>query len=69
MDTIVEKVLENISELELVQKLDLLERIIHDLKDAYGKGEMDWRKLYGMGAGVWEGQDAQEYIDDLRENR
>lgn len=69
MDITVEKVLDNISELAIQQKLDLLERIIRDLKNEYHKNEMDWRNLYGLGTGIWEEKDAQDYINELRENR
>ena len=28
-----------------------------------------WNELYGLGKGVWDGQDAQEYVNEMREDR
>jgi hypothetical protein len=33
------------------------------------KKQLDWNKLYGLGKGLWKGEDAQEYVDRLREER
>lgn len=33
------------------------------------KGTCDWSKLYGLGKGLWEGEDAQAYVNRLREDR
>lgn len=30
--------------------------------------ELDWKALYGLGKGLWK-EDAQEYVNRLRENR
>ncbi len=31
--------------------------------------ELDWNKLYGLGKGLWNGEEAQEYVNRLREDR
>lgn len=33
------------------------------------KGSCDWTKLYGLGKGLWEGEDAQAYVNRFREDR
>ena len=33
------------------------------------KGSLDWAKLYGLGKGLWNGDDAQDYVNRLREDR
>lgn len=33
------------------------------------KKELDWNKLYGLGKDLWKGEDAQVYVNRLREDR
>lgn len=33
------------------------------------KKNLDWKPLYGFGENLWKGEDAQEYVDRLREDR
>ncbi|MFH2004763.1 MAG: hypothetical protein ABIK27_08555 [Bacteroidota bacterium] len=33
------------------------------------KKELDWTKLYGVGRGLWKDEDAQKYVNRLREER
>jgi hypothetical protein len=33
------------------------------------KKELNWSKLYGLGKGLWKEQDAQEYVNRVREHR
>jgi hypothetical protein len=50
------------------ERLELVERLIHGLRmtgTAEGK-PLDWNQLYGLGKGLWKGEDAQEYVDRLR---
>ncbi|HUT37049.1 MAG TPA: hypothetical protein VNE39_26440 [Planctomycetota bacterium] len=52
-------------------QLRLVERIVHQLRQA-GLGEkrdLDWDELYGVGKGLWEGEDAQDYVNRMREDR
>ena len=52
-------------------QLKLLKRFVHQLrkKRPAMKKELKWGKLYGLGKGLWEGEDAQEYVNRLREDR
>ena len=61
-------------ELEMLttrDQLKLLERLVHQMriKRPTIKKELKWGKLYGLGKGLWEGEDAQEYVNRLREDR
>ena len=53
------------------ERLELVERLIHRLRTTdIAEGELlDWNQLYGLGKGLWKGEDAQEYVDRLREDR
>ena len=53
------------------EQLTLVERIIHKLKETHiaEKKPLDWNELYGLGKGLWNGEDAQEYVNKMRENR
>jgi len=57
------------------EKLKLLEKLIRQIRKAEGRGvrgvrkELDWNKLYGLGKGLWRGEDAQEYVNRLRKDR
>lgn len=33
------------------------------------KKDLGWKPLYGLGKDLWKGEDAQEYVDRLREDR
>ncbi len=70
-----ENVLENI-EKEIVnlspnEQLKLVEKIAYLLRKR-GVGqteELDWENLYGSGKELWNSEDAQDYVNRLRENR
>ncbi len=68
---VVKKIEEEIGRLTSHEQLKLVEKIIHQLKKGRGitKKELDWSKLYGLGKGLWKGEDAQEYINRAREDR
>ncbi len=55
------------------EQLELLERLIHNLKrnamrSSGMKPVIDVDELYGAGKGLWE-EDAQEYVNREREDR
>jgi len=55
--------------LPLPEQLELLEHLIHNVKEATaGKKMMDVDGLYGSGKGLWD-EDAQEYVNRGREDR
>jgi hypothetical protein len=31
--------------------------------------ELNWSDLYGLGKGIWDGEDAQEYVNKHRADR
>jgi hypothetical protein len=64
----IEKELEKLSPQE---QLKLVEKLAHKLRKTglAMKKELDWKNLYGLGKGLWKGEDAQEYVNRLRENR
>jgi len=37
-------------------------------KSTRTRKKLDWNKLYGLGKGLWD-EDAQEYVNRLREDR
>jgi hypothetical protein len=53
------------------EQLKLLERLAHQLrtKRLTMKKELNWNELYGLGKGLWKGEDAQEYVNLVREDR
>jgi hypothetical protein len=65
------KIEEQIGELTPQQKLRLVEILMQQLrKHVSAKGKKsDSHELYGMGKGLWDGEDAQEYVNRLRKDR
>jgi hypothetical protein len=53
------------------EQLRLVERLAHHLRKSglSPKKELDWKNLYGLGKGLWKDDDAQEYVNRLREDR
>jgi hypothetical protein len=51
--------------------LKLVEKLAHQLRKSgiTVKRELDWKSLYGLGKGLWKGEDAQEYVNRMREER
>jgi hypothetical protein len=66
-----EKIEKEIERLTTQEQLKLLERLAHQLrtKRLTMKKELNWNELYGLGKGLWKGEDAQEYVNRVREDR
>ncbi|MBF0567026.1 MAG: hypothetical protein HQK89_17510 [Nitrospirae bacterium] len=66
-----EKIEKEIEKLSPEDQLKLVEKLVHKLrKTGFAvKKEIDWNDLYGLGKGFWKGEDAQEYVNRLREDR
>lgn len=66
-----EKIERESEKLALEDQLKLIEWLIQGLikKKIDKKKLLDWKHLYGLGKGIWEGKDAQEYVNALREDR
>jgi hypothetical protein len=65
------KIEKEIDKLTSDQQLKLLERLIHRIKlmKKRHKRELDWKKLYRLGKGLWNNEDAQEYVNWSRQDR
>ena len=66
-----EKIEKEIERLAPNEQLKLVEKLIHRLRqiEITARRELDWSKLYGLGKGLWKSEDAQEYVNRLREDR
>lgn len=66
-----EKIEREIERLTPQEQLKLVERLARQLRKTgiAMEKELDWNKLYGLGKGLWKGEDAQEYVNRLREER
>ncbi len=70
--TVVATITKQAENLNLPEYIELIEVLVHNLR---GKGslsvneELDWQGLYGLGQGLWTNEDAQEYVNRLREDR
>jgi hypothetical protein len=66
-----EEIEKGIEKLTLQDQLELIEKLVQMLKKSNlgAKKELDWSKLYGLGKGLWNNEDAQEYVNRLREER
>jgi len=65
------KIEKEVEKLTPKDQLKLLERLARQLRKARlaMKKDLDWKGLYGLGKGLWKGEDAQEYVNRLREDR
>lgn len=66
-----EEIKKGIENLGSQEQLELMEKLIHLLKKSeLGiKKKLDWNELYGLGKGLWNDEDAQEYVNRSREDR
>ena len=64
------KIEKDVERLTPNEQLKLLEKLAHQLKKTgiAMKKELDWKELYGLGKGLWKGEDAQKYVNRLRED-
>ena len=64
-----EEIENGIEKLESQEQLRLMEKLIHLLtKDNLNtKKKLNWDELYGLGKGLWNGEDAQDYVSRYRE--
>ena len=61
----------DIENLDPEDQLKLMEKLAHLLikSELIIKKKLDWNELYGSGKGLWNGEDAQEYVNRSREER
>jgi hypothetical protein len=64
------ELLNQIIKLNITQKLELIEMLIHQVKlnNAANQSSLTWDNLYGVAKNLWE-SDAQDYVSKLREFR
>jgi hypothetical protein len=68
---VVENITKQADDLSLSEHIELIEMLVHRLRDKSGTmpKPLDWEELYGLGKGLWADEDAQEYVNRLREDR
>jgi hypothetical protein len=66
-----EKIESQIMSLPVSEQIHLIERIARRVRSVQTKAAMalNWNDLYGMGKGIWRGDDAQDYVNGAREER
>lgn len=71
MQTVLERIKKEAQKLTPTEQLRLVEDLAHQLRKALLPKEtpLDLNGLYGLGKDLWKGEDAQEYVNQLREDR
>ena len=69
--THLEKIEHQIMRLPVYEQTHLIERIAAQLRCTRAKSRtaLNLNDLYGMGKGIWREDDAQEYVNRVREER
>ena len=69
--SILGKIEKEVERLSPQDQLKLVEKLAHKLRKTglSMKKELDWKGFYGLGKGLWKGEDAQVYVNRLREDR
>ncbi|MBT8363888.1 MAG: hypothetical protein KJP23_04225 [Deltaproteobacteria bacterium] len=59
------------AKLSLHEHIKLVEALTHQLreKSLSAQQKLEWDELYGLGKGLWNNEDAQNYVNRLREER
>lgn len=60
-----------IIKLPVSEQIHLIERIARRVRCVQKKSgtSLNWNDLYGIGKGIWKGDDAQDYVNRAREER
>jgi len=66
MNVDVERIYKDISRLSENEKKIILSKLLSEIKSAEEKNRNDIYSIRGMGKEVWEGLDAQDYVNDER---
>jgi len=66
-----EEIERQIINLPVSEQIHLIERIARRVRSTQAKSgaTLNWNDLYGMGKGLWKGDDAQDYVNRAREER
>ena len=70
-DTPLEIIKKQTAKLSLHDHIELLVMLARQLreKSSSARQDLDWSELYGLGKGLWDKEDAQDYVDRIREDR
>lgn len=66
-----ERIEREVEQLPLDEQRKLIARLSRRVHES-GTGpkeDLDWDELYGIGKDLWDGEDAQEYVNRMREDR
>ena len=66
IEQLYEKHIESLDLREQCRLLELIARRIASLSEAGPRKKRSLMELHGLGAEIWEGIEAQEYVDELR---
>jgi len=66
-----EQIESQIMSLPVSEQIRLIERLARRVRSVQTESGMalNWNDLYGMGKGIWRGDDAQDYVNRAREER
>ncbi|MEJ2165524.1 MAG: hypothetical protein P8X90_08340 [Desulfobacterales bacterium] len=64
----IEREAAKLSLLDHIRHMEALARQLREKIESDKHGR-DWSAMYGIGKGLWENQDAQDYVNGLREDR
>ena len=69
-DASLETIEKQAAKLSLQDQIKLMEVLARQLRrKSIPAQQLDWAGLYGLGKGLWSNQDAQDYVNSLREDR
>jgi hypothetical protein len=69
--TSIKTIEEQVAKLSLQDHIKLMEALSRQLREKSNLTQepIDWSALYGLGKGLWDNLDAQDYVSGLREDR
>jgi hypothetical protein len=70
-ENLIEIIEKQAAKLSLHEHIKLMEALTHQLreKSLSAQQKLEWEELYGLGKGLWDNEDAQDYVNRLREDR
>ncbi len=70
-ENLIETIEKQAAKLSLHEHIKLMAALTHQLreKSLAAQQKLEWEELYGLGRGLWDNEDAQDYVNRLREDR
>jgi hypothetical protein len=67
-ETQLQAIEKDVATLSLHDHIKLMEVLARQLmvKSRRSENQYDWSSLYGLGKGLWDGEDAQTYVERMR---